>query len=926
MLIKKNNTPEVKPEKAAKLPEIAQEIYERFAEEYTTAFIIDYPNNHYQVLKSQGEWEEFFEGFSDDIDTVADRFVEVAVHQDDRASVREELRFNRVRTNLATEQIFEMPFRYLIGDSPVWLSMHYMSLNDECTSILLGFKNVSSQRLNDILRQCLTDDLISAYYCELDILRVTEIKHSPVFNLPPGLKSCTLDQLIDSAAALADEEYRDAWRNFLSIDGFKKSLKNQSRADFIYSSHITGTVRWVQASFFIVAADALGTPKAVCVTFSLVSNERVESIKLNQEIARREAQESAVTHLIDLVTDAYDSANSLTLLLESVGHYYGASRTYISRVSDDSQSVKMLFEWTAEGVEPRRDKKVEVSASKFSSWFDSFKKYGIYRSEAQIVSPLMIGTSIKGFIGMEGAEHESDNLRIMQVASTLAVGEIIKYRDRELNSKVTQTFASSYSSTYVANLGKGTMRAIRESDQSHIWTDNHKGYKETMHSYIRSVVSPVHTRMMLDITKPEAIRQTLRDKDRHDVWYLAKYPGRTSYTWHILSIRVFNRETSEVLMGFVEKNELIADVFDNTITGSLLAGYYCDLDADIIYEVKNSSFFQLPGGGREGQYSKVMQHVAENVFDEEFRDEILTCSSIESLRASLLKKNTADFIYSSHITGEQHWVKATYYVILREPNGKPCHLALSFSNITREQIEREKAKAEKEVANERYNFLINISHELRTPLTLIVGPLRRMLRKSPLTDKDREMVTRVCQQADRMANLLNTVLTTNKIEKGAEEVQPESTSFNEWVTAVSSDFRDEADGHNMEIRLDLDPSVGEIEMDKHLCKIVFSNLMTNAMRYNSTGSPIIVSTRSTDDGRSACVSVKDSGCGIGDVDMSRLFERYYRATEDKTGFGIGLAYSKTIIDAHGGRIGAFNNPEGVGATFWFSLPAGLKTK
>lgn len=179
------------------------------------------------------------------------------------------------------------------------------------------------------------------------------------------------------------------------------------------------------------------------------------------------------------------------------------------------------------------------------------------------------------------------------------------------------------------------------------------------------------------------------------------------------------------------------------------------------------------------------------------------------------------------------------------------------------QVEEERRAKESE--EERYNFLINVAHEIRTPLTLILGPLGRFLTTEQLTEKGHRTITRVRQQANRMNILLDTVLTSNKMEEGAEKVRPEPVNLNDWLQRNTEDFTDEAINREMNLDLLLKPM-------------------------------------------------------IGDVDVDKLFERYYRATEDKTGFGIGLFYSQSIIKAHNGRIGAYNNIDGRGATFWFELP------
>jgi|GEM_PF-3055736 Osmosensitive K+ channel histidine kinase len=226
----------------------------------------------------------------------------------------------------------------------------------------------------------------------------------------------------------------------------------------------------------------------------------------------------------------------------------------------------------------------------------------------------------------------------------------------------------------------------------------------------------------------------------------------------------------------------------------------------------------------------------------------------------------------------------------------------------------------KAAGEERYNFLVNVSHELRTPLSLIIGPLSRILKKEEITNDDREKLVNILTQGERMKNLINTVLTTSKIEAGATKPVRSHVNVNEWVRGCADSFKDEVSGYNSDIVLNIDESIGQINMDAQLCGIVFSNIMMNAIKHNEPGKPITVSTKGLSDDGMVRISISDRGSGIG-TNLEKLFEKYYTSTEENAGFGIGLSYSKTIIDAHRGKIGAYNNTDGKGATFWFELPA-----
>lgn len=335
----------------------------------------------------------------------------------------------------------------------------------------------------------------------------------------------------------------------------------------------------------------------------------------------------------------------------------------------------------------------------------------------------------------------------------------------------------------------------------------------------------------------------------------------------------------------------------------------------------------------EGFYS-AMRASVKGMIHPDHLEKMLKYADKDYIKSILRHKSRqVERILVKNISGEYTWRD---FVLIKfdDINSEPTRIAVGYIDVDdemkamlaeREHIESIERKVEeerraKESEEERYNFLINVAHEIRTPLTLILGPLGRFLNTEQLTEKGHRTITRVRQQANRMNILLDTVLTSNKMEEGAEKVRPEPVNLNDWLQRNTDDFSDEAINREMALDCRVDPSVNIVNMDEHLCTIVLSNLIINAMKFNEPGYPITVSSSLSEDGNMARISVRDHGSGIGDVDVNKLFERYYRATEDKTGFGIGLFYSQSIIKAHNGRIGAYNNIDGRGATFWFELP------
>ena len=227
---------------------------------------------------------------------------------------------------------------------------------------------------------------------------------------------------------------------------------------------------------------------------------------------------------------------------------------------------------------------------------------------------------------------------------------------------------------------------------------------------------------------------------------------------------------------------------------------------------------------------------------------------------------------------------------------------------------------EQKMYEEKVNMLINISHELRTPLTLIMAPLKRLLKSMDHEDGNFPVLSRIHRQSRRMRNLLDMVLDLRKMEVEGDHLKPERADYNKWIAGTVDDIVDEEKSEDINIVYDFDTDIGSVDIDIQKCDIVLMNILINAIKHSSAGDVITIQTRRLENGMIR-TSVSDQGPGLGkDVDPEKLFLRFYQSASEKYGSGIGLSYSKILVEMHGGQIGVFNNPER-GATFWWDLPA-----
>jgi len=205
---------------------------------------------------------------------------------------------------------------------------------------------------------------------------------------------------------------------------------------------------------------------------------------------------------------------------------------------------------------------------------------------------------------------------------------------------------------------------------------------------------------------------------------------------------------------------------------------------------------------------------------------------------------------------------------------------------------------------------INIAaHELRTPIQPILG-MAEML-EAELGDKS-DNIKLIARNARRLEQLTRNILDVTRIESQTFKLDIEEFNLNDVILNTIEDYSDQL---NASVKLLYQPVDVFVMADKERVMQVVSNLLGNAFKFTTEGSITITTQRS---GKEVIVAVSDTGSGIDQEILPRLFMKF--TTKSSRGTGLGLFISKSIVEAHGGRIWAENN-DGKGATVSFSLPA-----
>ena len=220
-------------------------------------------------------------------------------------------------------------------------------------------------------------------------------------------------------------------------------------------------------------------------------------------------------------------------------------------------------------------------------------------------------------------------------------------------------------------------------------------------------------------------------------------------------------------------------------------------------------------------------------------------------------------------------------------------------------------------------FINVAAHELRNPIQPILGltEVLRAIKKENTNSRQEDLLDAIIRNAKRLQRLTDDILDVTRIENQALQINKEQFDLSEVVTNVISDCKNQLRNQpykEKSIKIVLLPPYENIyiEADRNRLNQVIYNLLNNAINYTEKG--IISICMEIKKGREIIVSIKDSGNGIDPDIFPRLFSKF--ATNSPKGTGLGLYISKSIIEAHGGRIWAKNNTDGRGATFYFSLP------
>ena len=238
--------------------------------------------------------------------------------------------------------------------------------------------------------------------------------------------------------------------------------------------------------------------------------------------------------------------------------------------------------------------------------------------------------------------------------------------------------------------------------------------------------------------------------------------------------------------------------------------------------------------------------------------------------------------------------------------------------LKQEQLKRETERA-RDSGHQKSVFLANMTHEIRTPLNAIVG-FSDLLQAIESPDEKREMIRIIHNNCDMLLRLVNDILVLSNVDANAMQIRPEHIDFVSEFTDICKSLAERVQEPGVEFLSDSPCDTLPVCIDKSRIQQVITNFVTNAVKYTQQGHVRVGYRPEERQGRQGLyVYCEDTGAGIPQDQLNRVFERFVKLNDYIQGTGLGLSICKAIIDKCEGEIGVDSELD-KGSTFWFWIP------
>ena len=630
--------------------------------------------------------------------------------------------------------------------------------------------------------------------------------------------------------------------------------------------------------------------------------------------------------------------NALHLALERIGLFLGTDRATIFEFNDSHETFSNTFEWCNEGIKSNIDFLKDLSNASLPRLFEKLRQHEnvlipavkdlpegwqmereILESagiQSLIVIPMLSENNLIGFIGLDSIlshrEYTTAEINILRVWSSMVASLINNQRSEVLLDQTRQNYE-----TFFNTIDDFLWVFDEKGDIIHVNTTvrNRLGYtNEELKSQSIMMIHPPERREEAG----RIVGEMLAGKaDFCPVPVVSKSGIPISVETRVKAGFWNNQPVIFGISKDISKLELSEQKFSSAFQANAAMMSISNYENGLFIDV-NNAFSEAIGYSREEIIGK-SSHELGLFADAETRNEIK--QALEN-NIPVVKKEVKTRIKDGSI--RIGLLSADFIFV----GNQRCLLIVNLDITERIKAEEEvkKARLEAEEANlAKSEFLSRMSHELRTPMNSILG-FAQLLEMGDLNISQKKGVGYIIRSGKHLLDLINEVLDISRIEAGHISLSLEPILVNDIIHEMIEIFRQHANERKINLSIiESDDNFLYIKSDKQRLKQILLNLINNAIKYNNPGGSVLLKVGLMPENKSGIIPVRisviDSGIGIAENDIYKLFNPFERIGAEKTtteGTGLGLAVVKKLVDAMGGLSG-IDSVEGEGSTFWIEF-------
>lgn len=217
------------------------------------------------------------------------------------------------------------------------------------------------------------------------------------------------------------------------------------------------------------------------------------------------------------------------------------------------------------------------------------------------------------------------------------------------------------------------------------------------------------------------------------------------------------------------------------------------------------------------------------------------------------------------------------------------------------------------------DFFWMTAHQLRTPLTNTRWHIELLIKDQNLSEETKQKISKIQNGLEKMTLQINEILKVSRTQHYELDMKPQKINISATIEKIIEELNAEIQGKYLDIDLNLDSTVSDVIVAKYHFEEVLENLISNAVKYNKIRGSIKIVTQKKNN--RLIFQIKDTGIGIPQIEQSKMFSKFFRATNVKNaeGTGLGLSVIKAYIEGWNGKIW-FESKENEGSVFYFDIP------